>query len=78
MKPNKVMKLDKLLYSPRDAAEILGMGKNTITRDVHLGRIACRRYGRRLLIPATEILRIAQEGLDLTAPENTVEAPTAA
>lgn len=57
------MKLDKLLYSKEEAAEIIGLSKHTITRDVRLGRIQARHYGRRVLIPREEILRIATEGL---------------
>lgn len=57
------MKLDKLLYSKEEAAEIIGLSKHTITRDVKLGRIQARHYGRRVLIPREEILRIAAEGM---------------
>ena len=61
------MKLDKLLYSKEEAAEIVGLSKHTITRDVKLGRIQARHYGRRVLIPREEILRIAAEGMRLEA-----------
>jgi excisionase family DNA binding protein len=57
------MKLDKLLYPKKETAEILGVSAHTINRDVHLGRIAVKRYGRRVLIPRDEILRIAKEGM---------------
>jgi excisionase family DNA binding protein len=57
------MKSEKLLYSKEEAAENLGLSVHTITRDVRLGRIASRRYGRRVLIPAAEITRIANEGM---------------
>jgi excisionase family DNA binding protein len=58
------MNLDKLLYSKDEAAEIIGLSKHTITRDVRLGRIAVRHYGRRVLIPREELLRIAAEGME--------------
>lgn len=57
------MKLEKLLYSKEETAEIIGLSKHTVSRDVLLGRIAAKRYGRRVLIPRDEILRIASEGL---------------
>jgi excisionase family DNA binding protein len=63
------MKLDKLLYSKEETAEIIGLSKHTIARDVHLGRIAVRRYGRRVLIPREEILRIATEGMGPAADQ---------
>jgi excisionase family DNA binding protein len=61
------MKLDKLLYSKDEAAEIIGLSVHTITRDVRLKRIQALHYGRRVLIPREEILRIATEGMKLEA-----------
>lgn len=63
------MKLDKLLYPKKESAEILGVSVHTINRDVHLGRIAVKRYGRRVLIPRDEILRIAKEGMPAAPSE---------
>jgi hypothetical protein len=60
------MKPEKLLYSKDEAAEIIGESVHTITRDCRLGRIASRRFGRRLLIPAAELARIASEGMKPT------------
>ncbi len=57
------MKLEKLLYSKEEAAEIIGLSKHTIGRDVRNGRIQARHYGRRVLIPREEILRIASQGM---------------
>jgi excisionase family DNA binding protein len=57
------MKLDKLMYSITDTGEILGLSKHTVGRDVRRGIIEARRYGRRVLIPREEILRIAAVGL---------------
>jgi excisionase family DNA binding protein len=54
---------EKLLYSREQAAEILYLSVHTVTRDVRLGRIRARKYGRRVLIPREEILRIAAEGM---------------
>jgi excisionase family DNA binding protein len=61
-----VMKLDKLLYSKEEAAEIIGLSKHTITRDIRRNLIQCRRYGRRVLIPREELLRIANDGMAAT------------
>jgi excisionase family DNA binding protein len=57
------MKLDKLNYSKKEAAEIVGISVHTVTRDVRLGRIHAKRYGRRVLISRDEIVRIASDGM---------------
>lgn len=57
------MQLDKLNYSKQEAAFLLGISVHTVSRDTRLGRIAVRHYGRRVLIPAAEIERIATEGM---------------
>ncbi len=54
------MRLDKLNYSKKEGADILGISVHTVTRDIRLGRINARRYGKRVLIPRDEILRIAE------------------
>jgi excisionase family DNA binding protein len=42
---------------------MLSVSVHTVARDVRLGRINALRYGRRVLIPREEILRIASEGM---------------
>jgi excisionase family DNA binding protein len=46
-----------------EAAGMLSLSVHTVARDVRLGRIQARHYGRRVLIPASEILRIAAHGM---------------
>jgi len=62
------MQLEKLNYSKVEAAFLTGVSVHTITRDVNLGRIRSIRYGRRVLIPAEEVRRIAGEGMPETKP----------
>jgi excisionase family DNA binding protein len=57
------------LSSVREAAEQLRISPSTIRRDARLGRIRVIRYGRRVLIPASELARIAREGLITHEPE---------
>jgi hypothetical protein len=38
----------RLLYSREEAAEILSLSVHTAARDVRLGRIEARKYGRRV------------------------------
>lgn len=59
---------ERLLYSREETAEILSLSVHTITRDVKRGRIEARRYGRRVLIPRSEILRIADQGMKRATP----------
>jgi excisionase family DNA binding protein len=59
------MDLEKLGYTLRQAADTLGVSLSTVTRDVSLDRIKVTRYGRRVLIPRAEILRIARDGLSI-------------
>ncbi|HEV3330549.1 MAG TPA: hypothetical protein VG096_06190 [Bryobacteraceae bacterium] len=61
------MHLEKLNYSKQETAFLLGLSIHTITRDVKLKRITARCYGRRVLIPREEILRIAAHGMQREA-----------
>jgi excisionase family DNA binding protein len=58
-----ILSSGRLLYSREEAAEILSLSVHTVARDIRLGRISARHYGRRVLIPREEILRIASEGM---------------
>ena len=53
----------KLLFSREEAAALLGVSTHTVARDIRLGKIRFRKYGRRVLVPREEVLRIASEGL---------------
>lgn len=53
----------RLLYSREETAEILSLSVHTVARDVRMGRIKARKYGRRVLIPREEVLRIAADGM---------------
>jgi len=62
------MRLTRLMYSIEETAELLSLSKHTLARDARLGKIAARRYGRRVLIPAAEILRLAGQDADASRP----------
>jgi len=57
------MELERLAYSKQEAANALGVSIHTITRDIREGRIRAISYGRRRLVPKTELLRLANEGM---------------
>jgi excisionase family DNA binding protein len=54
---------ERLFYSQEEVASIFGISVHTIIRDVRLKKIAFRKWGRRILIPKSEVLRIYAEGL---------------
>jgi excisionase family DNA binding protein len=58
---------ERLLYSREEVAQLLSLSVHTVTRDVRRGSIRAKRYGRRVLIPREEVLRIAAEGLEQKA-----------
>jgi excisionase family DNA binding protein len=56
-------RLDRLQYPIEEGASLLGVSKHTLIRDIRQGRIKTIRYGKRILIPRDELLRIAKEGM---------------
>jgi excisionase family DNA binding protein len=53
----------RLQYPIEEGAELLGISKHTLIRDIRRGAIRTCRYGKRVLIPRDEILRIAADGM---------------
>jgi excisionase family DNA binding protein len=60
----------RLQYPIDEAAALLGISKHTLIRDIRRGQVKTTRYGKRVLIPREELMRIAVEGMPLTdSPE---------
>ena len=57
------MELQPITVSIDKAAELLGLSKHTVRKYEREDRIKSVRVGSRVLIPFTEIERIAKEGL---------------
>jgi excisionase family DNA binding protein len=55
--------LNRLQYPIEEGAALLGVSKHTLIRDIRLGRVKVSRYGKRVLIPREELLRIASEDM---------------
>ena len=53
--------LQKLFYSPQEAAEVLSLSRPHIYRLVKQGRIPAMRFGARVLIPHAEIMKMEFE-----------------
>lgn len=69
------MGLDKINYSQQEAATLVGISVFTMIRDVKLGRVRAVRYGRRILIPREEVVRLATQGMSaITAPQVEIAA----
>jgi excisionase family DNA binding protein len=51
------------LSSIKQAARELGISVSTLRRDVRLRRVRSVRYGRKILIPVSELHRIERQGL---------------
>lgn len=49
--------------SVKDAAKYLGVSDRHLSRLVKEGKVKAARFGRRLLIPADEVARLAREGV---------------
>jgi hypothetical protein len=54
---------ERLFFSQEEFASLFGLSIHTVIRDVRLKKIDSRKYGRRVLIPRSEVVRIANEGL---------------
>jgi excisionase family DNA binding protein len=52
---------ERLFYSREEMAEMFALSPYTIARDCRSGRIQSKKFGRRVLIPRTEVLRFAAE-----------------
>lgn len=46
----------KLMVSPSDDPEVLGISRSAVCEAIHRGQLPCRRFGRRLLVPAPFLL----------------------
>jgi len=54
----------KAAYTPRQAAELLGIGKNVLYQAVRAGRVRHLRVGRIAYVPVGELLRLLEGGLE--------------
>ncbi len=52
--------MDKLMLSKSETGRILGLSQSTIDRMISSGRIAIRRFGKRVLICRSEIERLTK------------------
>jgi len=52
--------MDKLMLSKSETGRVLGLSQSTIDRMISTGRIAIRRFGKRVLVCRSEIERLTK------------------
>jgi excisionase family DNA binding protein len=60
--------MDRILYSKKEAAVLLGIGLRTLENLIARGALATRCIGRRRLIPRASLEKLAQR--DVPGKEN--------
>lgn len=70
----KYMNQAKYLYSINSACEALDIGRTTMHYLVKAGLIKCVQFGSEKRIPASELERIAAEGIPAIPKPSKVEA----
>jgi excisionase family DNA binding protein len=60
---------DKILYTKKEAAEQLSISVSSVDILIARGDIEVRQFGRRLLVPRTELERLAKRDVVVLWPE---------
>lgn len=60
--PNTRGTIERLAYSPREAAAALGVTPNTIYNLIHRGELPAHKAGRRTLIAVADVRRLVGLG----------------
>lgn len=55
-------------YTVRQAARLLGLGRETLRQAVHRGEVRAIRVGRHLYVPAHELARLLEEATQIAPP----------
>ena len=66
--------MTKALHSVREAAERLSISSDVVRQKIKAGDIRSVRIGRRVLVSAEEISRIAREGCEARPEQEAVHA----
>ena len=54
---------DERFYPVREAAQRLGVGESTLRRLISQGKLRATRIGGKVVVPASELRRLAEGGL---------------
>jgi excisionase family DNA binding protein len=61
--------VDRILYSMKEAAASLSISLSTIEQLIAQGDLAVRRIGKRVLVPRTELEKLARRDVAVSWPE---------
>jgi excisionase family DNA binding protein len=61
--------VDRILYSMKEAAASLSISLSTIEQLIAQGDLAVRRIGKRVLVPRTELEKLARRVVAVSWPE---------
>jgi excisionase family DNA binding protein len=61
-------RLERRTYTVREAAAVLGIGRDSTYAAVQSGALVAIRVGRRMVIPRDVVERVLAEGLELVPP----------
>jgi len=65
---------EKLVYSPKEVGELLGLGRSSTYEALAEGRIPSIRVGRKLLIPKAGLIKLLQGEAEPVEVEAEAEA----
>lgn len=70
---------DKILYSRKEAAQQLSLSLSSLDLLIAQGELEVRRLGKRILVPRTELEKLAKRDVEIVWPEKhngkTVRSP---
>ena len=75
MKP--ITHLDKLSYSKKEAAQVTSLSPRTIGYLIERGDLRARKIGKRTVIPASDLKRLVEGGLNRRYVRSKLEAEQA-
>ena len=62
-RPAPQVEVKRLAYSLSETADALSVSNHTIQRAISFGLLRCTRIGMAIRVPATEVERLARDGL---------------
>ncbi len=69
---------ERLTLSVPEAADLLGLGRNSVYEAIHQGKIPSIRVGTRILVPRAALLKFAGESRELPSPQLSIDLRTIA
>ena len=61
---------DRMLYSKKEAAQQLSLSLRSLDQLIAQGELRVRRFGKRILVPKTELEKLAKRDVQIVWPES--------